>query len=99
MSNTKTIEITDYTLGNRFQTAIDAQDACNLRALARQFVFVVDAAMEELRDTKGTWDDPAVVLFVNKLESLCRSDDRFSAAYSACIERAEKVAQDKWEAA
>jgi hypothetical protein len=31
---------------------------------------------------------PAVVPFVNKFESLCRSDARFSAAYKVCQERA-----------
>ena len=72
---------------DRFGIAIDVQDAGNLRALAREFVRVVDSAMEETKSTTATWDDPAVVLFVNKFESLCRSEARFSAAYGACHER------------
>jgi hypothetical protein len=75
---------------NRFQVAIDIQDACNLQALAREFVKVVDSAMEETRSTEETWRDPAVVMFVNKLESLCRSEERFSAAYNVCQKRANK---------
>jgi len=73
---------------NRYKVAIEVQDAGNLRALAREFVKVVDAAMEATQSTKATWDDPAVVLFVNKFESLCRSEDRFSAAYKLCMENA-----------
>jgi hypothetical protein len=72
---------------NRFKIALDVQDAGNLRALAREFVKVVDQAMEETGSTMATWDDPAVVLFVNKFESLCRSDARYSAAYKACTDR------------
>jgi hypothetical protein len=72
---------------NRFRVALDVQDAGNLLALAREFVKVVDTAMKEVKSTKATWDDPAVVLFVNKLESLCRSEQRFSAAYKACQEQ------------
>jgi hypothetical protein len=72
---------------NRHKVAIDVQDAVNLRALAREFVKVVDDADSELRSTKAVYDDPAVVLFVNKFESLCRSEARFAEAYRACIEK------------
>jgi hypothetical protein len=75
---------------NRHKVAIEVQDAGNLRALAREFVKVVDSAMEATGSTKATWDDPAVVLFVNKFESLCRSEERFSAAYKLCQELAAK---------
>jgi hypothetical protein len=73
---------------NRFKTAIEIQNAGNLRALAREFVKVVDQAMEETQSTEKTWADPAVVLFVDKFESLCRASARYSEAYSACKERA-----------
>jgi hypothetical protein len=72
---------------NRFKTAIAVQDAVNLRALAREFVKIVDDADAELRSTKAVYNDPAVVLFVNKFESLCRSEYGFSAAYAACQEK------------
>ena len=74
---------------NRFKEALAVQDAGNMRAIARLFVKVVDAAMEETKSTTATWDDAAVVLMVNKLESLSRSEARFSAAYKLCTERAE----------
>lgn len=76
---------------NRFQVALDIQDAGNMRAIVREFVRVVDDAMEELKSTTAVWDDAAVVLMVNKLESLSRSEDRFSAAYALAQERARKV--------
>ena len=77
---------------NRHKIAIEIQDACNLRAIAREFVKVVDAASDETQSTTATWDDAAVVMLVNKLESLCRSEERFSAAYKLCQERA-KIAE------
>jgi hypothetical protein len=73
---------------NRFQVALDIQDACNMRAIAREFVKVVDAAHAETQNTGETWNDPAVVLMVNKLESLSRSEATFSAAYVACQAKA-----------
>lgn len=84
---------------NRFKTAIDVQDAGNLRALAREFVKVVDQAADDTQSTKATWEDPAVVMFVNKFESLCRSEERFSVAYNLCRDRsglntAENIAAD-----
>jgi len=78
------IEAKEY---DRFGVALDVQDAGNLRALAREFVRVVDSAMLETQSTVETWNDAAVVLFVNKFESLCRSEARFSAAYKICLER------------
>jgi hypothetical protein len=75
---------------NRFRVALEIQNAGNLRAIAREFVKVVDDAMAETQSTTATWDDAAVVLMVNKMESLTRSEARFSAAYSLAQERATK---------
>ena len=74
---------------NRFKVALDIQDAVNLVALSREFVKVVDAAYEERSGTVSLRDDPAVILFVNKFESMCRSEERFSEAYCECIKLAE----------
>jgi hypothetical protein len=86
--NDITIYWRDKAKYNRHKIAIEVQDAGNLRAIAREFVKVVEAANDETQSTVATWDDAAVVLFVNKLESLCHSDARFSAAYKVCKERA-----------
>lgn len=56
---------------NRFRTALDVQDAGNLRAIARAFVNVVDQAAEETKSTTATWEDPAVRLFAAKIHELC----------------------------
>jgi hypothetical protein len=69
---------------NRHKIALDIQDACNMRAIARELVKVVDAAMEECRSTEATWRDAAVVLMINKLESLSHSERDFSRAYTEC---------------
>jgi hypothetical protein len=74
---------------NRHRIALEVQDAVNLRALAREFVKIVDQASAEAKS--ATWADPAVVLFVNKLESLCRSADKFNEAYAVCKDRANST--------
>jgi hypothetical protein len=91
MSNDITIAWGNRAEYDRFKVALEVQDAGNLRALAREFVKVVDAAANATGSTVGTWDDAAVVLFVNKFESLCRSEARFSAAYAVCREQALKA--------
>ncbi len=88
MANDITIHWNDKPTYNRHEVAIGVQDAGNLRALAREFVKVVDAADDELHSTKAVWEDAAVVLFVNKFEQLCHSEARFSEAYKACREKA-----------
>ena len=80
---------------NRNKVALKAQDAVNLRALAREFVRVVDQAGDESRSTSATWHDAAVILFVNKFESLCGSAGRFSDAYDICKAKANTTANSK----
>jgi hypothetical protein len=69
---------------NRFDTALFVQNACNLRAIARELVKAADEACEQGGGTAASYIDPAVVLIVNKLESLTHSEQNFSAAYAAC---------------
>jgi hypothetical protein len=64
------------------------QDAVNMRAIARELVKVVDDAMEECRSTEATWRDAAVVLLINKLESLSHSESEFNRAYTECQTKA-----------
>lgn len=65
--------------------AIDVQDAVNLRAIARLLVRAADAAADA-GGTAASYDDPAVVLIVSKIESLVQSTDveRLTKAYEAC---------------
>jgi hypothetical protein len=88
--NDITIYWANKTEYNRHQVALDLQNACNPRALARELVKIVDAAANELNSTVAVWDDAAVILMINKLESMSRSDARYSAAYAVCHERTAK---------
>jgi hypothetical protein len=72
---------------NRYETALFLQNACNLRAIARELVRAADEACEQGGGTAATYTDPAVTLIVNKLESLVRSEQRFSEAYQECCLR------------
>jgi hypothetical protein len=67
--------------------ALFVQDACNLRAIARLLVAAADHAANNGRKQET---DAAVVLIVNKLESLVHSElgDIYCNAYEACHELA-----------
>ena len=75
---------------SRFQNAIDLQDGGNLRAIARELVRAADEASDE-SGTIASYSDPAVVMIVNKLESLVYSNERFSDAYDECQKRTRPV--------
>jgi hypothetical protein len=68
---------------SRFQVAVDLQDACNLRAIARELVRAADEAAEE-GGTGFSYRDAAVILIVNKIESLVHSNEGFPLAYDHC---------------
>lgn len=74
---------------NRFKVALDLQDGVNLRAIARSLVLAADAANMEGGGTAATYADPAVILIINKLESLVRSEaiGTFSRAFAECQQR------------
>jgi hypothetical protein len=73
---------------NRFKQAIDVQDGVNLRAIARLLVRAADEAADA-GGTDASYSDPAVVLIVNKIESLVHSSERFSDAWDQCHERSK----------
>lgn len=74
--------------GSRHRVALQIQDAGNLRAIAREFVEVVDDAARETRSTTATWSDPAVRLFAAKIAELCgiglADPDVYGAAHEEC---------------
>jgi hypothetical protein len=59
-------------VANRFAQAIQVQDACNLRAIARLLVKAADEAADA-GGTDASYKDPAVILIVDKIESLVHS--------------------------
>jgi hypothetical protein len=76
---------------SRFQVAIDLQDACNLRAIARELVRATDEAANE-GGTDFSYRDAAVILIVNKIESLVHSNEGDN--YSAAYDYATRIAPD-----
>lgn len=65
--------------------ALFVQDAVNLRAIARLLVAAADYAADNKGGTAASYADPAVVLIVNKIDSLVHSAERFGAAYTECV--------------
>jgi hypothetical protein len=78
---------------NLYADALFVQDACNLRAIARLLVQAADAAADK-GGTAASYCDPAVVLIVNKIESLVNSNwrDTYSKAYAECERRKAEAA-------
>jgi len=70
---------------NRFQVAIEIQDACNPSGVARELVRVIKDAMDDPECTGTNWVclDSAVRLVVNKLMSMTYADanDLWSKTY------------------
>lgn len=71
--------------------AIDVQNACNPRGVARSMCEAMSFLADQGCGTNEISLHPVVVLFVSKLASLNHSDclcsdcvDRYSEAYSAC---------------
>ena len=67
-----------YAYANIYRDALEVQDACNLRAIARLLVKAAELAADK-GGTTASYSDPAVVLIVNKIESLVNSSTNTSA--------------------
>lgn len=78
----------------RFEVALQIQDACNLRAIARELVRAADEAADE-GGTAFSYRDAAVILIVDKINSLVHSNygGNYSAAYEYCKRLAPKAVQ------
>ena len=80
-----------------FKQALEVQDACNLRAVARLLVKASDAAANEDPSTLAVRHDPAVVLIVAKLAHLCGLEYTWPrAASKACEVAATKGEVSPW---
>jgi len=80
---------------NQYRLALEVQDAVNLRAIARLLVAAADVAADA-GGTRASYDDPAVILIVSKIESLVRSQEsmRFQIAFENCRTLAERETQE-----
>lgn len=78
------IQFGNHATYNRFKVAVECQDASNIRAIARELVKVTDAAATVLANVAS---DPAVILVINKLDSMVNgSGEHFAEAYAFCKE-------------
>jgi hypothetical protein len=81
---------------NRFKTALDIQDACNLTAVAGIFHKMCLEVLEETHSTAAVAKDPAILWMLDKMCDLIgRPDsDKMSKAYHICYDKAEKETAD-----
>ena len=67
-----------------YKTALEIQDACNLRAVAREFVKIVDATWKGDGPT-----NPAIIMMISKIASLARFEttdiNELGLAYDECV--------------
>lgn len=81
----------------QYKRAIDVQNACNLSGVVHDFSRVMTRVWVEARKVgRGTdWVNthPLVILYSNKISSMCGSSDsyQFSTAYDACKEGASSA--------
>ena len=72
---------------NRFKTALDIQDACNLTAVAGELHRMCLAVLKDKGSTKAVAEDSAIVLMVDKIHDLVGRGENFSKAYDECDRR------------
>jgi len=81
---------------NRFQEAIDIQNACNPVAVAGVLHEQMMTVLREKQSSTAIMEDNAVKLILYKLMAMCHefpSDDNFPRAYQSCREEADAVLQ------
>jgi hypothetical protein len=76
---------------NRYKTALEIQDACNLTAVAGVLHKVCLEVLHESESTDAVTKDPAVILIVDKIHDMCGrlEGQEFSKAFIACSELSE----------
>jgi hypothetical protein len=82
---------------NRFKTALDIQDACNLTAVAGVFHKMCLEVLEETHSTKAVAQDPAILWMLDKMCDLTGRPDcvEMDRAYLQCHERSEGVPEER----
>ena len=74
---------------NRYQTALDIQNACNFTAIVGTLHKVCLEVLHESNSTEAVKNDPAVRIIVDKLDSMISGTDWLK-QYKICEERAQK---------
>ena len=78
-------------MGNRYKTALDIQDACNLTAVAGEFHRRCLEVLKETGSTEAVAKDPAILWILDKMCDLTGRPDyqEMDRAYLQCHEKAE----------
>lgn len=79
------LQIAPRPIARLAQEALDIQDACNLKAMTTAFARAIHDLGDHGWYGDGLREHPVTVLWVNKLNSLVLSDERFSKAYDDCL--------------
>jgi hypothetical protein len=82
---------------NRFKTALDIQDACNLTAVVGVLHKTCLEVLEETHSTRAVAQDPAIIWMVDKINDLIGRPDckEMTDAYLTCHEKAEVNMEDR----
>lgn len=73
-------------MNNRFKTALEIQDACNLTAVSGVFHMMCLEVLHETHSTDAVTKDPAILLMLDKIQDLCHRPDmlEINKAYEVC---------------
>jgi len=78
-----------------YQKALDVQDACNPRGIARLLVELIDEACEDESSTDGAKGNAAVYLVMDKLASLGLYHQRFGDPFNDYYDECKSKAKDQ----
>jgi hypothetical protein len=78
---------------NRFKTALDIQDACNLTAVVGTFHKMCLEVLHESQSTVQVTKDPAIIIMVDKINDLLgRPDfDAVGKAWEECYKKSQEA--------
>jgi hypothetical protein len=79
-----------------WQSALDVQDACNLSGVVHSLARILPRIREEVQSTGLVNEHPIVVLYVDKLASLARTQgDACYEAFRKAYDAVEKALEDQ----
>lgn len=73
---------------NRYKTALEIQDACNLTAIAGTLHKICLEVLHETGSIEAVRNDPAVRVIIDKINSMIPGTD-WSTQYGLCEERSK----------
>ena len=88
-------------MSNRFKTALEIQDACNLTAVAGLFHKMCLEVLHETNSTEAVAHDSAILWMLDKMCDLTGrpESEEMTKAYLICHDRSEGVQEERRSAA